>query len=78
MVVVVVIVVGTAAAVAFEEFEYREWKEQNPDRGRLDFGCEVWASTVEVTDDVLQELPEIARPAPDTIENWIPKCDQAD
>ena len=75
--IVAVPIAGTVAAVAFEEFEYQSWLEEHPDRGRVEYGCDVWETTVEVSDEVLQELPERVRPSSDLLLRWLPRCETA-
>jgi len=73
-VLVAVPVVGIAATAAFEVQDYNEWQEENPDKTANDYICEVRAMTAEVMDEVLQELPELIRPSPDSVMKQFPKC----
>ncbi|SEM27356.1 hypothetical protein SAMN05443999_11810 [Roseovarius azorensis] len=65
---------GAGAIFYFEKQDYREWKEQNPGGTREQYACEVAALTAEVVDEVLQDLPEIMRPAPETVLGYVPEC----
>jgi len=71
--VVAIPVVGIGAMVYFEERNFKEWLEDNPDGTRREYGCEVVDMTAEVLEEVLQELPEYARPEPETVFKLIPK-----
>ena len=73
---VAVPVVGTGAAVAFEANDMNRWLEQNPSKTSSDYGCEVAASSVEVMDDVLAELPRKVRPSKDFLMSKMPKCEK--
>ena len=73
--VVAIPVVGIAAMVYFEERNFKEWKTNNPDGTRQEYGCEVVDATVLVIEEVLQELPERVRPEPETVFKLIPKCE---
>jgi len=73
--VVAIPVVGLGAMVYFEERNFREWKEDNPEGTRQEYGCEVVDMTAEVLEEVLQELPEYVRPEPETVFKLIPKCE---
>lgn len=66
--------VGVGAITYFEEQDYREWLEQNPGGTRQQYACEVASLTAEVVDEVLQDLPEIMRPAPETVLGYVPEC----
>ena len=72
--VVMVPVAGIAAAGYFEEQDYQEWKEQNPELGRSDYACEVSQFSAEVIDDMLQELPEQVRPSREFVLSKLPEC----
>ena len=73
--VVAIPVVGLGAIVYFEERNFKEWKTDNPDGTRQEYGCEVVEATSSVIEEVLQELPESVRPQPDTVFKLIPKCE---
>ncbi|MCL3882205.1 hypothetical protein [Marivita sp. GX14005] len=68
--------VGGGVAVALEAQDYREWQEANPALGFDDYACDVAALSAEVIDEVLQDLPESLRPAPDAVLGRLPKCDR--
>ena len=72
--VVMVPVAGIAAAGYFEEQDYREWKEENPELGRKDYACEVSHVSAEVIDDMLQGLPEDIRPSREFLLSKLPEC----
>lgn len=71
---VVVPVVGIAAAIAFEREDYLEWKEENPEGDLQAYGCEVSTVSAEVVDEVLQDLPEQVRPSRDWMLSRLPSC----
>ena len=73
--VVAIPVVGIGAIVYFEERNYKEWKVENPDGTRQEYGCEVVEATALVMEEVLQELPKYVRPAPENVFKLIPKCE---
>ena len=67
--------VGTVAAFAFEAQDYYAWEAENPDGTAAEYACEVAELSAEVVDAVLQELPEMTRPSPDTVLAMMPTCD---
>ncbi|MGK8234331.1 conserved exported hypothetical protein [Roseovarius sp. EC-HK134] len=73
--IVAVPIAGIGAIAYFEEQDFREWLEENPEGTRQAYACEVAALTAEVIDEVLQDLPEIARPAPETVLDYMPECE---
>ena len=73
--VVAIPVVGIGAIVYFEERDFKEWKADNPDGTRQEYGCEVVDATSLVIEEVLQELPEAVRPQPESVFKAIPKCE---
>lgn len=74
-VLVAVPAVGTALAIAFETQDYNDWQAKHPEGTFSDYSCEVAELSAEVVDEVLQELPEMARPSPDTVLAWMPECE---
>ena len=71
---VMVPIAGIAAGAYFEEQDYREWKEQNPNGNRQDYACEVAALTAEILDELLQEIPDNLRPSGERLTDQLPKC----
>lgn len=67
---------GLAAGVYFEEQEYEEWLEDNPDGSRQKYLCEVSALSFEVLDEVLLGLPELIRPPKSTVTELMPRCNE--
>ena len=76
--VVAVPVAGAAAAIWFERQDYLQWKEDNPDDDAAAYGCEVSATSAEIIDEVLQELPAKARPPRDLLLSQLPECPSAE
>ena len=66
--IVAVPIAGLASIAYFEERDYQEWLEDNPDGDRAKYACEVATITAEVLNEVLQELPESIQPSPDTVQ----------
>ena len=66
---------GLAAGAYFEEQEYEEWLEDNPDGSRQEYLCEVTVLSSEVLDEVLIGLPELIRPSKSAVTDMMPKCD---
>ena len=66
--IVAVPIAGLASIAYFEEHDYQEWLEDNPDGDRAKYACEVATITAEVLGEVLQELPKKIQPNPDTIQ----------
>ena len=66
---------GLAAGAYFEEQEYEEWLEGNPDGSRQEYLCEVTVLSSEVLDEVLIGLPELIRPSKSAVTDMMPKCD---
>lgn len=69
--IVAVPITGLAFAAYFEEHDYQEWLQDNPDGDRTKYACEVAIITAEVLDEVLQELPENLQPNPNSLERYI-------
>ncbi len=76
--VVAIPVLGAGAIIVFEEQDYQEWLEENPEGTRGVYSCEVAHFSAEVIDEVLAGLPEYLRPGPDTVLAWMPECDDPD
>ena len=74
-IVVAVPVIGLGAIAVFEEQDFQEWHEENPEGTRQDYACEVALISAELVDEVLQGLPEMIRPAPDTVLGVLPACE---
>ena len=69
--IVAVPITGLAFAAYFEEHDYQEWLQDNPDGDRTKYACEVAIITAEVLNEVLQELPENLQPNPNSLERYI-------
>ena len=69
---------GLAAGAYFEEQEYNEWLEDNPDSSRSDYLCALAGLTSEVLDEVLEGLPTAVRPNENTLNNMTPKCESTE
>ena len=69
--IVAVPITGLAFVAYFEEHDYQEWLQDNPDGDRTQYACEVAIITAEVLDEVLQELPENIQPSPNFLERYI-------
>ena len=69
--IVAIPIAGLASVAYFEENDYWEWLEDNPDGDRTQYACEVAIITAEVLDEVLQELPENIQPSPNFLERYI-------
>lgn len=67
-------IAGLGAVVYFEERDYQEWLRQNLQGNRQQYACEVAALSVEVIDEVLQDLPEAVRPDSETVLGLMPTC----
>ena len=74
--IVAVPLVGAGAIAYFEKQDYREWLEKNPEGTRKQYACEVASLTAEVVDEVLQDLPQMMRPAPETVLGYVPECNE--
>ena len=73
-VLVAVPLAGIAAAVAFERNDYLHWKEDNPNGNLTSYGCVISSLSADVIDEVLQELPESARPSRDLLRTQMLEC----
>ena len=69
--------VGAGAIVYFEDQDYRDWLAENPSGTPGEYVCDVARLSAEVIDEVLAELPEGARPRPETVLSWMPECESA-
>ena len=80
---VAVPVLGAGLIVYFEEQDFQEWVNENPDGSRSDYLCEVAKYSAEIVGDIVadtveavQSLPKSVRPNSETVKAWleIPKC----
>lgn len=62
-VVVAVPIAGVGAAGYFEYADYQEWQQNNPDKEPRDYAEEIYAITEQVSQEVLDDLPERYRPS---------------
>ncbi|MBU2980299.1 hypothetical protein KO498_00605 [Lentibacter algarum] len=65
---------GIAAVGEFERRDFLAWQEENPEGSFKQYSCEIAALSAEVLDEVLQELPELARPSPERVLSMLPEC----
>lgn len=81
--IVAVPIVGAGLILYFEEQDFQEWLDENPDGDRAQYACEVAAHSAEILDVVVadtveaaQSLPKSVRPNAETVRAWvqIPKC----
>ncbi|MDE0692299.1 MAG: hypothetical protein OXI55_08675 [Gammaproteobacteria bacterium] len=63
--------VGSGLLIHFERRDYLEWKEENPEKGPDVYATEVLEASAEVSDDVLQLLPEGFRPQQGALLEWL-------
>jgi len=71
---VMVPIAGIAAAAYFEEQDYQEWKQQNPNGNRKDYACEITVLSAEVLDDALREILDRLGPSEERLTHHITKC----
>ena len=71
---VMVPIAGIAAAAYFEEQDYQEWKQQNPNGNRHDYACEIAVFSAEVLDDSLREILGRLSPFEERLTDHIAKC----
>lgn len=69
-------IVGVGAAIYFERQTYGEWRELYPDGTPEEYACDMATLTAEVMDEVLQELPELARPSERRVQGFLPDCEE--
>mgnify|MGYP001187904735 FL=1 len=67
-------VAGLALGAYFEEQEYREWLDENPDGSRSDYVCKMSEITLEVLDEILLDFPKSIAPSESSLNSMIPKC----
>lgn len=81
--VVAVPVVGAGLVLYFEEQDFQEWLDENPEGTRVEYACEVATYSAELVDEIVEDtveaaqgLPSSVRPSPETIKSWleVPKC----
>jgi len=81
--IVAVPIVGAGLIFYFEEQDFQEWLDENPDGDRAQYACEVSAHSAEILDIVVadtveaaQSLPKSVRPNSETVKSWleIPRC----
>ena len=71
---VMVPIAGIAAAAYFEEQDYQEWKQQNPNGNRQDYACEIAVLSAEVLDESLREILDRLRPSEKRLTDHITEC----
>ena len=71
---VMVPIAGIAVAAYFEEQDYQEWKQENPNGNRQDYACEIAVFSAEVLDDSLREILDQLRPSRTQLTNHTTKC----
>lgn len=74
--VIAVPLVGIAAVAWFEKTDFDEWQDDNPDKDKDDYVCEISTISVEIVDEVLQELPSELRPREGAAVAQLPKCEE--
>jgi len=81
--VVAVPVVGAGIVLYFEEQDFQDWLDENPEGTRIEYACEVATYSAELVDEIVadtvkaaQGLPSSVRPSPETIKSLleVPKC----
>lgn len=81
--IVAVPIVGAGLILYFEEQDFQEWLDENPDGDRAQYACEVAAHSAEILDVVVadtveaaQSLPKSVRPNAETVKSWleVPRC----
>jgi len=81
--IVAVPVVGAGIALYFEEQDFQDWLDENPEGTRIEYACEVATYSAELVDEIVadtvkaaQGLPSSVRLSPETIKSLleVPKC----
>ena len=81
--IVAVPVLGTGLILYFEEQDFQEWLDENPDGDRTEYACEVAKYSAEIANEIVkdtikaaQDLPKSVIPDTDMVMSWlqIPKC----
>ena len=76
-------IIGAGMIVYFEEQDYRDWIQDNPQSRPSDYACEVANNSAQVIDEIVadtisfsQTLPKSVRPNPEKVKAWleVPKC----
>lgn len=73
-VIVMVPVAGAGMGAYFEEQDYQEWKLDNPNGSRQDYGCEVAIITADLLDEFLDEISRFVGPSKRFFAKRIPTC----
>lgn len=81
--IVAVPIVGAGLILYFEEQDFQEWLDENPDGDRTQYACEVAGHSAEILDVIVtdtveaaQSLPKSVRPNSETVKSWleVPIC----
>ncbi len=67
-------IAGIGIGAYFEEQDYQEWKLDNPNGNRRDYGCEIALVTADLLDEFFIEIPNFVGPSKNFFSNRIPKC----
>ena len=73
-IVVMMPVVGVGMGAYFEERDYQEWRLDNPNGSRRDYGCETANVTTDLLDEFLAGLPNFLSFPRRLFMNQLSKC----
>ena len=76
-IVVAVPLAGLVAGGYFEEQDYQEWLEENPEGSRSEYLCEVADVTAEILDEWVTTLPDYVQKYAYKADNLVPECEEA-
>jgi hypothetical protein len=81
--IVAVPIVGAGLILYFEEQDFQEWLDENPEGDRTQYACEVAEHSADILDVIVadtveaaQSLPKSVRPNSETVKSWleVPIC----
>ena len=65
---------GVGMGAYFEEQDYQQWKLDNPNGSRRDYGCEVTLVTLDLLDEFLIDIPDFISLSRDFFVKQISQC----
>ena len=53
--------IGSAVFATIELNDFRSWQRENPDKTKIDYACENANASIEVLNELMNDLPSFAR-----------------
>ena len=53
--------IGSVVFAAIEINDFQSWQKENPDKSKTDYACETATASIEVLDDLMDDLPSLTK-----------------